>query len=219
MLLAALVLPLPLAAQGPAAGVAEPPRVGCLRGRPLPTCKTFWIIEMQAETPVMQSRRIFDTGTGYSYSYGVFEDQLEWNVGHMVNVSPSTAVGGVLSAGTASGSTISGVKVRGRRWLRTDISLELEGGLRRRESWPGPASGLTVGGRLNIRDHGAFYLRWDGLDIPADPYLISVGGRNGGFYHALSVGAGLGSVPALIGSGAVGLAMLIFIAALGDSWD
>jgi hypothetical protein len=54
-----------------------------------------------------------------------------------------------------------------------------------------------------------FFVRWDGLDVPANPPYYPVGS---GFQQALSVGGALGSRPAVIGSGVLGAAWLFFVA-------
>jgi hypothetical protein len=208
----------PLAAQIEPATGAEPPRVGCFRGRPLPACKSFWITEMLGETPLAQTTYRVQSG-GYAYPIESFEDQLEWNLGHMVNVSERYAVGGLLSAGTAGGSTLSGVKARGRRWLSEGLSLEVDAGLLRQDSYPSAANGVTLAARLNIRDQGAFYIRWDGIGLPENPYPIPGSYDPGGFQQAFSVGAGLGSIPALVGTGALGLGVLLLFLAWADEWD
>jgi len=184
--------------------------VGCLRGRPLPDCRTFWIVEMQGSTPLVQTRRTVvyqgDTQQGNS----AIDQVLEWNVGHMVNLTPEFAVGGELTLGTGNTDIFTGMRLRARRWLSEDLSMELEGGLLRTDAgqsrYPGVYGG-TVDVRLNIRDQGSFYVRWDGVHLePQDfDYMFDPGG----FHHGLSVGASAGSVPALIGTGALGLAWAI----------
>jgi len=191
--------------------VAAAPRLGCFRGRPLPACRSFWIVEMQAEAPLAQTTQTI-TFTGESpYEIGFFERKLEWNLGHMLNLTPRHAVGGVLTAGTASTHFLSGVKLRGRTWLNADVSVELEGGLLTgMEVHPEPSLSVTADARLNIRDQGFFYVRWDGLQVPPEQHPLFT--TEGGFQQALSVGAGLGSLPSLVGTAAVGIGALIFLA-------
>lgn len=188
-------------------------KVGCLRGRPLDACRSFWIIEMQGQTPLAQTTREVVYGGDVPSGLTAFESELEWNLGHMVNVTPKLAVGGVVSAGTNGGSgVLAGLKVRVRRWLTEDISLEVEGGLLRTEDRYPVAHGVTADLRVNVRDQGSFFVRWDGVDIAP---LRAPGGSYfdpGGFEQALSVGVGLGSVPALVGTGALGLGYVILLA-------
>jgi hypothetical protein len=139
----------------------------------------------------------------------IFEDQHEWNLGHMVNVSERYAVGGVLSAGT-NGKRFLGVKGRGRRWLSERLSLEIDVGWLRRKSYShrATANSVTLAARLNIRDQGVCYILWDGVSLPESPYQ--------GFQQAFSVGAGLGSKPALIGTAAGGLLFAIAWLSVGE---
>lgn len=189
--------------------VAAAPRSGCFRGRPLPACRSFWIVEMQGDAPVAQTTRTITLGGEPPGEIGLFEKRLEWNLGHMLNLTPRHAVGGVLTFGA---SDQFGVKLRGRRWLNADLSVEMEGGLLTGiELHPKSSLSVTGDARLNIRDQGYFYVRWDGLRVPPvqHPSLT----QEGGFQQALSVGGGLGSVPALIGTWALGLGYVVLIAA------
>ena len=72
------------------------------------------------------------------------------------------------------------------------------------------AVGGTAALRLNIRDKGSFYLRWDMLPIAAESSAISF--DPGGTQHALSVGLGAGSVPALKTTGAAVLIVAVLVA-------
>lgn len=206
-------------------GLAAQEQVGCFRGQPLPQCKTFWIIEMQGLIPLAQtSRQVTYAGEfGYSYPSESFGDQVEWNLGHMVNVGGGYAVGGVLTVGSGSNNPLTGVRVRGRKWLSRDLSLELEGGLLRSDAtglrWEGQ-SGWTTDLRFNIRDQGSFFVRYDGLPLAAQSF--SYPDNNGlsdpgGVQHGLLVGASAGSVPALVGSGLLGVYVAILVAALAGS--
>ena len=102
-----------LSAQDEAA--AESPRIGCLRGRPQPACKSFWILEMQGQTPLVQTRRQINYGGGQPPELPAFDSELEWNLGHMVNLTPTFALGGVFSVGTGGAGPLAGVKARARR--------------------------------------------------------------------------------------------------------
>jgi hypothetical protein len=58
-------LPLPILAQEKG-HTERSPQFGCFRGRPLPACKSFWIIEFQASEPVAQtSRTVTETYPGF----------------------------------------------------------------------------------------------------------------------------------------------------------
>lgn len=199
-------------------GPVQPQKVGCFRGQPLPTCRSFWIVEMQGQTPVVQSRRPIFYWDEPPVQMHSFERELEWNLGHMVNLTPSWALGGVVTLGTGTDDHLSGVKVRARRWLDPNVSLELQGGLLRTGNRHPAPMGVTADVRLNIGDQGSVFVRWDGVD------LVELGAPGGDYYdpaafaHAFSVGIGLGSMPAVIGTGALGLGVAIVLGlALQDS--
>lgn len=213
-----------LASDAPASGRRAAAQAGtetagasriCFRGGPKPGCRSFWLVEMQYYSPLAQTTRMVYYGGGFPSPVQEFEDELEWNVGHMFNVTSSLAIGGVFTLGTGGGSgAFSGLKARVRRWLGPDMSLELEGGLLRTAARYPSANGVTSDARLNIRDQGSVFVRWDGLNVPR--YAVDYGGGfgfidDGGFQQALSAGIGLGSVPALVGTGALGLGYVILL--------
>jgi hypothetical protein len=190
----------------------EGPRIGCFRGRPLPTCKSFWLVEMQGFTPLGQTTRSVSYSDGQPVEMTAFEGRLEWNVGHMVNLSPTFALGGTLSVGPHGGSGIfTGLKVRARQWLSEDLSLELAGGLLEYGQHYPSSRGATADVRINVRDQGAFFVRWDGVSLPGVQYPDASYFDEGGFQQAISVGAAAGSVPALIATGALGLGYVIVL--------
>ena len=206
---------LPASAQG-SKDVDARPEIGCFRGRPHPACKSFWIVEMQGSSPVAQTSRTvrFDSDPERSGSPQFFEDQLttfdsviEWNLGHMANLGDKYALGGVVTVGSGNGDALSGLKVRLRRWLSSDFSVEAEagalwsdaGGMRRSD-----AIGGTAALRFNIRDQGAIYLRWDVLPLleESQPWGYY---DPGGTQHALSVGLSAGDgVPLTVEGGGSG---------------
>lgn len=198
------------------------PQVGCFRGRPLPACRSLWIFEEQASTPLVQSERRIDVAGGPSPRVETFETVLEWNLGHMANLTRTLALGGVVTLGTGSDGPLTGVKLRVRRWLSPDVSLELEGGLLRtnaRDNRFPAATGGTSDLRVNVRDQGSFYLRWDGVVLPDETYPVNGYHDPGGFQQALSVGVGLGSKPALVGTGATGVMVVALIVALARTLE
>ncbi|HUP53778.1 MAG TPA: hypothetical protein VM198_14955 [Longimicrobiales bacterium] len=192
-------------------GPGQAQKVGCFRGQPLPSCRSFWIFEMQGQTPVVQSRRPVFYGDQPSVQMHSFETELEWNLGHMVNLAPSWALGGVVTLGTGTDNRVSGVKARARRWLNPNVSLELQGGLLRTGNRARTPVGVTADVRLNVRDQGSIFFRWDGVDLvelgaPGDDYYDPAA-----FAQAFSVGIGVGSMPAVIGTGALGLGFAIVL--------
>ena len=63
------ILPAPTLAQG-GANAEGPAKIGCIRGRTLPECRSFWLFEMQAPVLVTQT----------STPRGLF-NLFEWNFG------------------------------------------------------------------------------------------------------------------------------------------
>jgi hypothetical protein len=123
----------------------------------------------------------------------------------------------VVTGGTGNGGTgLTGLKVRLRRWLSSDVSVEAEAGA----FWGNAqtvrrSSGGTAGLRFNVRDQGAIYLRWDMLPLREESRPGEYGFFDpGGTQHGLSVGVGTGSVPALIGTGALGLGIVLLFSLL-----
>lgn len=142
-----------------------------------------------------------------------FDAVVEWNVGHMVNTSPGWALGGELTVGSGNDDPLTGLRARARRWLTSDLSLELEGGIVRSNAadtqFPGIA-GPTAALRLNARDQGFFYVRWDALSIPEES-RPDIDHDPGGTHHGVSVGAAAGSWPGLIGTGTLGLVYAVLL--------
>jgi len=187
--------------------------IGCFRGRPLPDCKSFWIVEIQGVLPVFQTSRGTTYGTVQPLRREAFSSQIEWNVGHMVNASRTWALGGELTLGSGNDNPLTGMRARARRWVGSNVSVEGEAGVLWSNADHATGSSLagpTLGMRLNIRDQGAFFVRWDLIPIPE---TYGPGGFHdpGGAQHALLVGATAGSVPALAATGALGLAMLVVL--------
>lgn len=199
-------------------GASAQEQVGCFRGKALPECRSFWIVEMQGLIPLVQNTRtVTSGGGGYEYVYRekAFDNQVEWNVGHMVNVGEKWAVGGVITVGTGGTDPLTGIRVRGRRWLGKDLSLEMEAGVLSSDAaWDAPRvfNGWTSDLRLNIRDQGSFFLRYDGVSVPAQSYPYNNHFDPGAVHHGLSLGASAGSVPALVGTGAVGVLYAVLLA-------
>jgi len=219
-LTAAFAASLAVALAGPgtlAAQAGTEATVGCLRGQPLPTCRSFWLIEMQGSTPLAQTSRPVRWGSGNpEVRRDALTEMLEWNLGHMVNLTPALAVGAHFTLGTGNDDALTGIKLRARRWLSKDVSMELGGGILRTNANNAAFSGVTgpsADVRLNIRDQGSFFVRWDGLRLPSTEPLAGWDGYfdPGGFQHGISVGASAGSVPALIGSGALGLVWAVLL--------
>lgn len=187
--------------------------IGCFRGKPLPDCKSFWIVEMQGVLPVFQTRRAIAYSNAQPLRRGAFSSQVEWNVGHMVNVNRTWALGGELTLGSGNDNPLTGLRARARRWVGPDVSLEGEAGVLWSNADHATGSSLagpTLGMRLNIRDQGAFFVRWDVIPIP-ETYEAGAFHDPGGTQHGLSVGVTAGTVPALAATGALGIAVLVVL--------
>ena len=104
------------------------PQVGCFRGRPLPECKSIWIVEMQAATPLAQTSRTIQYPDASEDRREEFVRVLQWNLGHMVNVGDDWGIGGVVTLGTNTEPWLSGLEARIRRWVNPHLSIEAEGG-------------------------------------------------------------------------------------------
>jgi hypothetical protein len=197
-------------------------QIGCFRGKPLPACKSFWIVEMQGFIPIAQTTRTVTSGGGgdeYSYPAKAFDNALEWNLGHMVNVGHGYALGGIFTVGSGNSDPLTGIKLRGRKWLGENLSLELEAGLLRSDADGARFAGVngwTSDLRLNIRDQGSFFVRYDGVSLAQDAFPQYGYFDPGGSHHGFSLGASAGSVPALVGSGALGLAIVVLFALLWE---
>ena len=197
-------------------------QVGCFRGRPLPACKTFWVVEMQGFVPIVQATRTltyYDQDmVSFQYELESFEEAVEWNLGHMVNVGSGYAIGGILTAGTGNSDPLTGIKVRGRKWLGENLSVELEAGLLRNDAGGGQfgsVNGWTSDVRLNVRDQGSFFVRYDGVSVPQSSVIGPYGSFDpGGVDQGFSVGVSAGSVPALIGTGALAGFLAVLMASL-----
>lgn len=221
----------PLAVSGPglsrslaAQTTDQTPRIGCLRGRPLPACQSFWLLEMQAVAPVVQSRRLVDRGAVQAFEEEPWRFAFEWNIGHMWNVGEDWAFGGVVTAATNVNGVLGGLRGRARRWLTDDLSIESSFGYMRMDGRSLSTlndHGVSADLRLNIRDQGAFFLRWDHLRI-AETRRDQFGQSYydpGGAQNALLVGVSTGSVPALVSTGTlmVGLAILVGLLIASDT--
>ena len=200
-----------------AGGAAAQQQIGCFRGKPLPDCKTFWIVELQGVVTVLQNTRTVTSGGDprpYTWDVEAFDHAVEWNVGHMVNVGRGYAVGGVITVGSGGYDPLTGLRVRGRKWLGPDLSVELEAGVISSDaSYTANRTfnGWTSDLRLNIRDQGSFFVRYDGVSVADQSYPFNNYLDPGGVHHGLSLGASAGSVPALVGTGALGVVYAVLI--------
>lgn len=209
---------------GPAAALAQDarpstPKMTCWRGEPRPACGGFFLVEAQGVFPVRASQRPVGFPGGPVRPTDAFESRLEWNLGYMANVSRDWALGGAVSLGTGAYDALTGLRVRVRRWLGPQLSFELQGGAfftHARNAGP-TRVGITTDARLNVGDHGSFFLRWDGVDLPVQRTPTGEVWDGGGFQQALQVGVGTGSTWTLVGTGLLAAWFAIVIISLDPS--
>jgi hypothetical protein len=171
----------------------------CFRGRPLPTCRSFWITESGI------AKRVNPNATGDTDD---FLATLE--VGRMRNRSNRTALGATAVFGIGSqlgGGTdvMLGVKARYRRWVSTTTSFELAPG----------ALVVPSTGKVALTGHAAINLS----DYAAVTAQV-LAGRDGAGKQDVGayLGVKLGSHPGVIAAIAAPLAALGFLL-LGGTGD
>ena len=81
----------------------------CFRGRPLSRCKSFWILEFS------YLQRLDTKPSGWVHQSGTW--YLTGDIGHMVNISQSTALGATLFLGGDDDSGRMGIIPRFRYWF------------------------------------------------------------------------------------------------------
>jgi hypothetical protein len=158
----------------------------CFRGKPAPDCKFFGVTEIGL------GFRLGDEG-------GLDKGWLASELGLMRNVGPRYAVGGTtyILYDTGASDFRAGLKLRGRRWLRRDLSLNVSGGLLLLsgiygEELPGYAGHID----LNYKDLVAAYV---GCDVirreSADERVVwHAGVRTGGHIGSSLTAVGVGLV-------------------------
>jgi hypothetical protein len=220
------------AAQDPE--MVEAPKIGCFRGQPLPACKSFWLVEMEYGQLVGQTSRTV-TFAGQAVKLELFSSTLDWNLGHMVNVDPTFALGGQITLGAGPG-----VGVRARRWMGPDNSAEAALTLWRHDTdsnrgvGGGRVTSLRTDARLNYGDRLSILVRWDAAFVrsdnaPRQMYVCNSSGGGcgnrevtdysdpGGLQNGLSLGVGIGSKPAVITSCVFASAVLVLVSMLPES--
>ena len=204
VILAAVAFADPLSAQESGSS-----RAACFRISAAPECRGYWIVETQFVTPLTSSEQIYP----FRGSVPVFDDNnVEFNLGYMINATPTLSLGGAVALGSGSGGVPDGARARLRWWARDGLSLEAEGGIVRTNlgSWVGtPLVGPSVGVRANFNDFGALLLRYDRVEVPAD------GVWSGGPASALSGGVGVSSGAAVAAGALIGVGLVVILIALG----
>lgn len=205
-----LALAAPLEAQTNATGSAG---IGCLRIRPAPFCRSYWIVEVGGVFPVASSKQ---TDRARGSAVDVFADNnLEFNLGHMINASSTVSVGGIVALGSGSGGVPDGARARVRWWATPKDSFELEAGIVRTNLGSrvgSPLMGPSIGVRLTLREpaEAAVFIRYDRVNVPAE-----LGSWEGGSAWGVSLGASVSGGEAVVVSGLIGLGGLLLVLILG----
>jgi hypothetical protein len=174
----------------------EPPPRGCFR-TPVPTCRTFWIIEPS------YLARLSGGGGPSSTTFDDFSVSLE--LGALREVSPSIALGGTISANLVNGVAW-GIRPRIRYSLGPTAALDLAPGLLV-AGVPGPprfAADVT----LMLRNRIGITVQ--SFVLPATTYLPD-GTYSTGERLVLYGGVRLGSKLGLYGAAADVLAFLALV--------
>ena len=190
------------------AGEAEA-RTWCFLAKPAPSCRAYPILEVQAMTgiasttltrPIGPSRPAFD------------EWNLEFNLGHVFNLSPRWSVGGLVTLGSNSGG-FDGARGRLRYWISPDFSLEADAGVIRTNlgSYAPVSTGPSLAVRANVFDVTFIAVRYDRVAVPATRETPS------STQSGLSAGIGAMGPTAIVASGLIGLGVGVLILLLAGS--
>jgi hypothetical protein len=191
-LLAAWLLAAALLPAGPAPASASSL---CWRGKPLPECRTFLVTELGVYARLDEDpTQAADNPVYFTLDLGLVK-----------NVSPTTGIGLTAYGGAGDSHARVGARVRYRRWLSRDLSLDLAPGVIVYGSEDGGythrAPGFVLGATWNWRDWVAL-----GLEVEHNRYEI-VGYTPGEFAAPQRVsdttwraGGKLGSAPGVLGT-------------------
>lgn len=214
---ALLVLTLAAPCFAQADSVTKPKPRLCWRGKPAPSCGSFWVTEFGYDVVLSrtQTRVVEDVGLGggpNSYDVPDFESHLAWTVGPMFNTSPTTAIGGTLSVAPMNSGARVAVEGRRRWWILDGMAFDLSAGAVRLDvphPFPTPERseyGLTVGG---------YILGGDLVNVSGRADVLFTGGKT---RVGTSVGVGLGSYAAAGGTVLLGALVLAFFASIGGEY-
>lgn len=191
-----------------------PPQTGsltCFHIRPAPACRGYWIIETQGVVPIASTEQT----EILSGPRPIFDDNnVEFNVGYMVNLGPTLSAGGAVVLGSGSGGVPDGARARVRWWVHDAWSLALEGGVVRTNLGSrvgSPLLGRSLGVRANYREFAALLLRYDAVDVPNGE------GWSGGPASGWSVGAATSGSGAVAAGALIGVGMLALLVLIGGA--
>lgn len=209
----------------PPDALATEPRA-CVWGGPLPECASFFIFELRGQAPFAQTGRQVTQGLGpesnevFVYDEHAYAPTFGWELGYAWNLNQRYAAGATVGLEVGGPETRFYVRARGRRWLNPRLGLSLEvapGVFVAANEYSDTGVGGTADVRINMQDRLALVVRYDVLKQNAlqFPYLVDPGGVQ----HAFSVGAVLGSKPALLGTGGLGLTYAILLGIFLSTYD
>lgn len=183
--------PTPAAGQTGGSGGAEPDGF-CFPARPLPECRVGGIVEAAVLYRFAGTNPIESTDAQW---------EATWELGALWNRGERSALGATFLIGTGEYRPRLGVRLRYRRWLDGRLTADFAAGPMTH------STGIEEWGVGLSADAGLDYRQWFGgfgrLEVlPRDGDGAAVAGF---------VGFRLGSVPAIVGSGAAGLLLLILL--------
>lgn len=188
-----------LAASAQAQVTTEPPF--CFRGRPLPTCGSFLVLEPGASGQVVRAGGIPVASPSNNNDPNGF---VTIDLGAMVNRPDRTAIGGTVELGIGQRSTRRlALELRRRKWLSDRIAFDLAAGpveINAKESsvplQPGAAYGATAHAGLVLMDLATVTSSIDAVQGRRMQLSLSLGGRLGSY-------AGVATTLVLAGLGAL----------------
>lgn len=164
----------------------------CFPGEPSPDCRIVGILETSVVHRVMGRTPVTTTQDRTSAT---------WEVGALVNTGGSQAWGGTFLAGTGTYRPRLALKLRHRRWVTERWTVDLSAGPMTHstsvESW---GLGLMADAGLGYRDYAGVLVR---LEVLPE--------AGGGTAVAGMIGAEVGSWPAVVGNGLLGLLTVIWL--------
>jgi hypothetical protein len=164
----------------------------CWRGRPLPQCDSFWISEVGVDFVVTTPRERASLGT-QTKKVDNFGTGAVLTVGPMFNTGPLRAWGGTLSLSTVSNGAGGALEVRRRWWTPEGSSFDLTFGPL--------ATPIGRAGRNSAVEYGltsaGYLVGGDVVNLRGRVDLVLTGRHP---ILGTSIGAGLGSRPAVYGA-------------------
>jgi hypothetical protein len=176
----------------------------CFRGRPLPACQSFVLLEPNGSERFLATRGIPLAGTSNTkdpYGFAAID------VGAMVNRPDRTAIGGTVHVGAEPGGRRRlALELRRRRWLTDRIAFDLGAGpleINGRNSLvpfqPGAGYGVTSHAGLVLMDLATLTVGADLVQNRRTQFAPAVGARLGSWASVGTVLAATG-LAALVGA-------------------